>query len=254
MALLQADGRYDMELGALNKGDSFVLFHGGGVNSIGPSGTSAGSPYPNTNAYQNGNIIDTEVTISNISASGQTMTFDITLGGNTPPKCGCYDCTIDILNTLADEYSCMERIDWLIDSSGYSEFEACRMVAGQEFPSLCGPNCDPETCDQTSTTCNDLSVQVSITTDSWPFENFWKIETASDGELVAIGGPFSVADLSFNENLCIDESICYTFTILDSYGDGIADDGDFSLTVDSVVALSNPTSDWASLVKTFGNC
>jgi hypothetical protein len=99
-----------------------------------------------------------------------------------------------------------------------------------------------------------LSVQVSVTTDSWPSENSWKIETASGGALVNEGGPFSVADSSFNENLCLDESICYTFTILDSYGDDIDGNGDFSLTINSVVALSNPTSDWASLDKTFGNC
>ena len=195
VALLQADGSYNME-GGNNRGDSSDLFHGGGVNSIGPNGTSAGSSYPNTNAYQNGNIIDTEVTISNISASGQTMTFDVTLG-NAPP---------------------------------------------------------PPTASPTSFFCNNLSVQVSVTTDSWPSENSWKIETALGGALVNEGGPFSVADSSFNENLCLDESICYTFTMMDSYGDGIIGNGDFSLTVGGVVALSNPGSGWTELDKTFGDC
>jgi hypothetical protein len=105
-----------------------------------------------------------------------------------------------------------------------------------------------------STTCNDLSVQVSVTTDWWPSDNSWKIETASNGVLVAEGGSFSVADSSFNENLCLDESICYTFTILDLYGDGIVGNGDFSLTVGGVVALSNPSSGWASIDKPFGDC
>lgn len=81
VALLQADGSYGLEQG-WNRGDSTDLFHAGGVNSIGPSGTSDGSSYPNTNAYQGGSIIDTEITISNISAAGSTMTLDITIGSN----------------------------------------------------------------------------------------------------------------------------------------------------------------------------
>ena len=79
VALLQADATYGLELN-YNRGDSGDLFHAGGVNSIGPDGTSAGATFPNTKAYQGGNIIDTEVTISNISAAGATMTFDVTIG------------------------------------------------------------------------------------------------------------------------------------------------------------------------------
>ena len=64
-----------MERGS-DRGDTGDLFHADGVNSIGPDGTSSGSSYPNTRAYQSGIIIDTELIISNISASGDTMTFD----------------------------------------------------------------------------------------------------------------------------------------------------------------------------------
>ena len=82
VAVLQADGNYNMELGN-NRGDGSDVFHGSGVSSIGPNGISTGRPYPNTKSYQSGNIIDTEVTISNISdAGGNTMTFDITIGGD----------------------------------------------------------------------------------------------------------------------------------------------------------------------------
>jgi M6 family metalloprotease-like protein len=80
VALLQADGSYNMERGH-NRGDSSDLFRSGYRDSIGPDGTSSSS-YPNTKAYQSGNIIDTEVTISNISVSGSTMTLDITIGSS----------------------------------------------------------------------------------------------------------------------------------------------------------------------------
>lgn len=76
VALLQADGGYDLEHG-LDRGDGDDLFRGGGVNGIGPSGTSSGATYPNTKAYQGGTIVDTGICISNISLSGPTMTFTV---------------------------------------------------------------------------------------------------------------------------------------------------------------------------------
>ena len=92
VALLQADGQYDMEEG-YNRGDSGDLFHAGGVSSIGPDGTSSGATYPNTKAYQSGTIINTGVTVSNISSASSTMTFDISIPGSptasptvTPPS------------------------------------------------------------------------------------------------------------------------------------------------------------------------
>jgi M6 family metalloprotease-like protein len=68
VALLQADGKYDLEH-HVNRGDGGDVFHGGGVNAIGAD------TVPNTHAYQNGNIIVTSNRISAISASGPNMTF-----------------------------------------------------------------------------------------------------------------------------------------------------------------------------------
>ena len=82
VALLQADGSYGLEKN-WNRGDTTDLFRAGHVDSIGPAGTSLGNTYPNTKAYQGGTIIDTEVTISNISTSQDTMTFDITIGASS---------------------------------------------------------------------------------------------------------------------------------------------------------------------------
>ena len=70
----------------------------------------------------------------------------------TPPpvtprvKCGCSSCTEDVLNRMAGDYSCKDRIHWLQSSQGYSEDEACKKVAGKEFPYICGPSCNPDQC------------------------------------------------------------------------------------------------------------
>ena len=70
VAVLQADGDYDLEHGN-NRGDSTDPHHAAGIDAIttGPGG------HPNTDAYQGGNIIVTGHTISNISASGPSMSF-----------------------------------------------------------------------------------------------------------------------------------------------------------------------------------
>ncbi len=70
VALLQADGNYNMERGN-NRGDSTDMHHAAGVDAIGPGPGN----HPNTDTYQGGNINLTGITISDISASGSSMTF-----------------------------------------------------------------------------------------------------------------------------------------------------------------------------------
>jgi len=68
--------------------------------------------------------------------------------------CGAPDvCTDEALNNYAGEFKCGDRIQFLIDNSGLLEEDACRQVAGYEFPSHCGVcipqviNCDlPDSC------------------------------------------------------------------------------------------------------------
>jgi len=68
VALLQADGDYDLEKGN-NRGDRGDIYHGAGILTINPS------TIPNTNAYQDGVVIETGNTISDISESSVLMTF-----------------------------------------------------------------------------------------------------------------------------------------------------------------------------------
>ncbi|WP_196140746.1 M6 family metalloprotease domain-containing protein [Aliikangiella sp. G2MR2-5] len=70
VALLQADGAYDLEQ-AKNRGDAGDVYHGSVSNAIGegPGG------YPNTDTYQNGIVNQTGNSLTNISLSGSTMTF-----------------------------------------------------------------------------------------------------------------------------------------------------------------------------------
>ena len=75
VALLQADGDYDLEQ-ENNRGDSGDVYHAGGVDAITPD------TVPSTDAYQSGNVYDTDFQIDSISSSGASMTFRF--GGPDP--------------------------------------------------------------------------------------------------------------------------------------------------------------------------
>lgn len=81
VALLQADGGYDLEQGN-DHGDSKDAFHADGVHSIGPTGTSTGKAFPNTNCYQDGKVAPTGHIISEISTSSDIMTFRLSKQDN----------------------------------------------------------------------------------------------------------------------------------------------------------------------------
>ncbi len=189
VALLQADGNYDLERNS-NRGDSGDLFHAGGVNSIGSGGTSTGNAFPNTNAYQGGNIIGSPVTILNISAAERIMTFDITFGSLSPSPA--------------------------------------------------------------PTECDGLDVRVSITSDNYPHEITWTIQDDAGTVVKSDGGNIVNDFTEYIQDVCLDASDCYTFTINDSYQDGIG--APFSLTVDGDVKLSNPNTAFGSLSAEFGQC
>ena len=82
-ALLQADGRYDLEHGRYH-GDKGDLFHASGNNSLAPSESLLDGPFPNTDAYQSGFVYKTDMYIYDISESASTMKFSVELmGGRT---------------------------------------------------------------------------------------------------------------------------------------------------------------------------
>ena len=99
---------------------------------------------------------------------------------------------------------------------------------GDETGIDCGGSCAP-----CQTACNDNEVNLSITFDNYPEETSWTI-TNDSGQTVASGGTYgSEPDGStLTEDLCLPDG-CYTFTINDSYGDGICcsyGNGSYSLT------------------------
>ncbi|KAL3817197.1 hypothetical protein ACHAXA_007740, partial [Cyclostephanos tholiformis] len=73
VALLAADGKYDLERGT-NQGDSGDLWHSGSALKELRSGSAS---YPNTDSYQSGNVTPTGVRIYGFGDSGNLMTFRV---------------------------------------------------------------------------------------------------------------------------------------------------------------------------------
>lgn len=61
--------------------------------------------------------------------------------------CGCPDtCTPSrTLPNMAGDYSCHDRIKWLIDTENEDTRSACRQIGQTEYPDQCG-GCDPDRC------------------------------------------------------------------------------------------------------------
>lgn len=83
-------------------------------------------------------------------------------------RCGCQECTADILNRNSSGYPCVNRMAYLW-TYGLNEFnqsytmeEACHKVAVEEFPNVCGNTaCDPAQCDPACScpSCTDAVLQ-----------------------------------------------------------------------------------------------
>ena len=63
-------------------------------------------------------------------------------------------------------------------------------------------------------------IQVRIRTDNWPEETSWEIFD-SNGTSVAGVNSYSQADTEFVYDVTLDLNECYTFLMMDSYGDGL---------------------------------
>ncbi len=102
-------------------------------------------------------------------------------------------------------------------------------------------------CSVTATTTVEVvaactPVTVTINTDNFPSETSWQITNNEGGAVVASGpgeGGYPSATENI-ENLCLEDG-CYTFTIFDSFGDGLCCGfglGGYSVVVDGVVVAS----------------
>ena len=132
-------------------------------------------------------------------------------------SCG-YGCT--------DDSACNYSPDALIDD-GSCTFD-CN---GCTDPSAC--NYDPAaTQDDGSCILGGEGLTVVLLTDNYPQETSWSLSD-DNGTVVATGGPYETSAVEEVTLLCLEPG-CYSFTVNDSYGDGICcayGNGSYTLTL-----------------------
>ncbi|MDA9756018.1 S8 family serine peptidase, partial [Flavobacteriales bacterium] len=135
-------------------------------------------------------------------------------GGDNSTCSGCTDaaaCNFDP-NALLDDGSCLVN-------------DECGVCGGDN--STCGGCTDATACnydpaaviDDGSCIFGGEGLTVTILTDNYPGETTWSLTDAS-GAVVAAGGPYATAAVEEVTQVCVEPG-CYTFTINDSFGDGI---------------------------------
>lgn len=78
-----------------------------------------------------------------------------------------------------------------------------------------------------------VQIILTLETDNFPDETSWELAD-EDGNILFTGGPYNQVQSTITEVWCLDGDACYTFTIFDSYGDGMnspgPDDGNYTIT------------------------
>ena len=69
-------------------------------------------------------------------------------------------------------------------------------------------------------TTNGVAVTLELLTDNFPGETTWDL-FHPNGNVIYTGGPYMDDETLYEVEFCLDPDLCYTFTIYDSYGDGI---------------------------------
>lgn len=170
---------------------------------------------------------------------------------------GCTDataCNYDA-NASIDDGSCNFDCNGCMEMSAcnYDEFatqddgsclvnDVCGVCGGDG--TTCSGCTDPEACNYDAAATQDdgscilggTGVIINILTDNYPGETTWSL-TDVTGAVVASGGPYVDVATSIQEVVCVGDG-CFTFTIFDSFGDGLCcgyGTGSYDLTVNGAL-------------------
>ena len=152
-------------------------------------------------------------------------------GGDNSTCSGCTDpdaCNYDAA-AIFEDGSCLANDDCGVCGGDNSTCSGCTDATACNY----NPNA---TIDDGSCISGGEDLTVAILTDNYPGEITWNVVGAA-GDTVASGGPYDTALTEYVEQICVDAG-CYTFTINDSFGDGICcayGTGSYSISSQGVV-------------------
>ena len=107
----------------------------------------------------------------------------------------------------------------------------------------------------TASTSADIDTNYDVITfvinpDNFPEEVSWLVYDELNNEVIAAGALTSGTSI-LSEEICVDYSSCLSVTVFDSYGDGLGNSGDFSITDASGNTLVSNDDDFSYEVQEF---
>jgi len=101
--------------------------------------------------------------------------------------------------------------------------------------------------------CPEDMMTIHVMTDDYPDEISWVLRDNLNS-VVAQGGPYPSLNNLYVDSICVESLNCYSFTIYDSYGDGIFPPGYFAIYFnDSLLVLNNSYCADSFTVSHLGN-
>lgn len=188
-------------------------------------GTSAGDDYFTINAECGLGCTDEAACNYDMNATQDDGSCNFDCAGCTDATACNYDAT-----ATQDDGSCLQN-------------DICGVCGGDG--TTCSGCTDPEACNYDAAATQDdgscilggTGVIINILTDNYPAETTWSLTDDVTGAAVASGGPYVDVATAVQEVVCVGDG-CYTFTINDSFGDGVCcayGAGSYDLTVDGAV-------------------
>ena len=154
--------------------------------------------------------------------------------------------------------------------------EKCVLQAGnfgKEKVIIFGDSCpfqrrQIDSCDQTDTqltfsptispkACSNGKswVEVSITTDEFPYETSWDVQVYEEDEILLATDDYNLQDHRYHDAICLSlDSTCYWFHMRDYAGDGLRPGAGYALKVDGVTRVSGGGDFGAEKTYKIGEC
>jgi len=104
---------------------------------------------------------------------------------------------------------------------------------------------------------NETEIIISITTDNYPSETSWQLVDQNGGGWSINPGDLTSPNTTYTYSYCVPDANCYTFTIFDSYGDGICcawGNGSYYVTYGGTTVSSGGSFAGSDITSNIGNC
>ena len=220
IALLQADGSYDLEQGH-NGGDTTDLFSRYSVNFLLPGimsfiSGSEGIVYPNTDSYQGGKVYSTGLGLLDIQEGTDSLSFQVQFSDPTLAP------TISMAPTISHAPAAVPTNPPTLSPTNFPTVSRSPTKSPTMTPTIsAAPTFDiAQSCSEPG----EKLFQLELTTDSHGDEVTWELIDAKRGpEILRKGGSYwrsQHQNTLKKYGICLQDQSCYSFVIKDSAGNG----------------------------------